>query len=66
MADIKDELLLIYFKDLKKPCQKKVREFLTNNEVDGTEVVYSSEVPVIIIGWTDDAPDMKHANSMVT
>ena len=64
-----EEILEIYFKDLKANRQKKLKAWYASHEVTGLEAVYNNEVPIIILTVFDEGdilPAMDHSEEMVT
>ncbi len=58
MDSLDTEYFFVYFKDLQKKCRKKLVAYLKEHEVDDLDPVISGEMPIIVIGYQDDAESM--------
>lgn len=66
IVKIEQNLLFIYFDDLKKKSRKMVEKYLKDNEVIDKELIEENVEPVIIIGFTPDEEEDKDINRMVS
>ena len=57
------EGLEVYWKDLLKATQKKIRRFYEKHDVTGLELVYASEAPILVLMVFDEG-DLDNTDAM--
>lgn len=61
------ESIEIYWKDLLKKTQKRIKAFYDKNKVTGLESIYASEDPILILMVFEDGDfDTSAADGMVS
>ncbi len=54
MDKLEDDYFFIFFKDLKKSCQNKLKAYLSENGIDELKEITENKLPVIVVGTSDD------------